>query len=290
MSDTFDPMTGRYTGSPIGFFWLVMQTSLLTVLTLGFYRFWARTRIRRYVWSATSPGGDPFEYTGTGLEKMLGFLVAIVVLAVFLGLMQLVLFYFGLSLFASDLSEEEMALRLSFAYSSVFFIAPLIWIARYRARRYRLSRTRWRGLRFGMEPGAFSFMIKAVGHSFVTGITFGLLLPRQTWYLAKYQMDRTWYGDAKFQMEGGWFYLFPAMKHSLLGVAIMAVSLVLMGVLAPVFGIGIGVGYVWLLIGIVHYKVQSYITILENSTLGADVRFGAVPSTAEIVMKVLSGL
>jgi uncharacterized membrane protein YjgN (DUF898 family) len=69
-------------------FWLAFWTGLLTVLTLGIYRFWARTRLRRYIWSAIDAGGDSFEYTGTGLEKFLGFLIALVVLAVYLGLLQ----------------------------------------------------------------------------------------------------------------------------------------------------------------------------------------------------------
>ena len=48
-------------------FWLVVWTGALTVVTLGIYRFWARTRLRRYIWSSIMPGGDSFEYTGTGL-------------------------------------------------------------------------------------------------------------------------------------------------------------------------------------------------------------------------------
>ena len=69
---TTDTLNGRYTGAIGAFFWLNFRLGLLTLITLGLYRFWARTRVRRYMWSATSPGGDPFEYTGTGLEKLLG--------------------------------------------------------------------------------------------------------------------------------------------------------------------------------------------------------------------------
>ncbi|MCY4396908.1 MAG: DUF898 family protein, partial [Rhodospirillaceae bacterium] len=48
----------------------------LSILTLGIYRFWGRTRIRRYVWSQTSLLGEPLEYTGRGIELFLGFLFA----------------------------------------------------------------------------------------------------------------------------------------------------------------------------------------------------------------------
>ena len=40
---------------------LALRTGILTILTLGFYRFWAKTRLRRYYWSAIRPGGIPLE-------------------------------------------------------------------------------------------------------------------------------------------------------------------------------------------------------------------------------------
>jgi uncharacterized membrane protein YjgN (DUF898 family) len=38
-------------------FWLVTWTGALTIVTLGIYRFWARTRLRRYIWSSIRAGG-----------------------------------------------------------------------------------------------------------------------------------------------------------------------------------------------------------------------------------------
>lgn len=56
---------------------LFIKNLLLTIITLGIYRFWAKTRVRRYLWSHTSLFGDRFEYTGTGKELFLGFLIAL---------------------------------------------------------------------------------------------------------------------------------------------------------------------------------------------------------------------
>jgi len=50
-----------YAGRRKKLFWLALRTSALTVLTLGFYRFWMKTRIRRYYWSSIRPGGMPLE-------------------------------------------------------------------------------------------------------------------------------------------------------------------------------------------------------------------------------------
>lgn len=85
---------GRYHGKDPDLFKLAFKTSILTFLTLGIYRFWAKTRIRKYIWSSATVDGDAFEYTGTGLEKFLGFLVAIVILAIYMGLVQIALFFF----------------------------------------------------------------------------------------------------------------------------------------------------------------------------------------------------
>ena len=53
---------------------IVLLNALLNILTLGFYRFWARTRVRRFLWGNTALLGDRFEYTGTGAELLKGFL------------------------------------------------------------------------------------------------------------------------------------------------------------------------------------------------------------------------
>src|SRR4051812_6107878 len=67
---------------------------LLTVVTLAIYRFWAKTRLRRYVWRHVAVGGESFEYTGTGKELLIGFLKALLVLfppLVLLGVLELFL-------------------------------------------------------------------------------------------------------------------------------------------------------------------------------------------------------
>ena len=69
-----------YTGQAKSLGWLVFKNTILTVITLGFYRFWAKTRIRKYIWSNQSLFGEPLEYTGTGKELFLGFLIVLAVL------------------------------------------------------------------------------------------------------------------------------------------------------------------------------------------------------------------
>jgi len=117
---------GRYFGEDGKLFGLYIKTTLLTLITLGIYRFWARTRIRKYIWSATSGDKDSFEYTGTGLEKFLGFLVAIVILAIYLGIVQMLLFFFGLNMFVDPGNNIglQLAQLAAIAGDRVLFAEP----------------------------------------------------------------------------------------------------------------------------------------------------------------------
>lgn len=60
--------------------WIV--NVLLSIITLGIYRFWAKTRVRKYTTSSFSLHGDRFEYTGSGKELFLGFLKALIFLLI----------------------------------------------------------------------------------------------------------------------------------------------------------------------------------------------------------------
>ena len=60
---------------------LVFRGALLEFVTVGFYRFWLATDMRRHLWSHTSVEGDAAEYTGTAKELFLGFLFALAILA-----------------------------------------------------------------------------------------------------------------------------------------------------------------------------------------------------------------
>ena len=49
----------------------------LTVVTLGFYYFWGKVKVRSYLLSQTELEGDRFAYHGTGKELLCGFLKAV---------------------------------------------------------------------------------------------------------------------------------------------------------------------------------------------------------------------
>ena len=284
---------GRYHGQGGPLFALYVKTALLTVLTLGIYRFWAKTRIRKHIWSATEGDGDSFEYTGTGLEKLLGFLLAVVILAVYLGIVQMILFFFGIFLFEEPETQAQVLVQMAGIYITVLAVVPLIFFAQYRARRYRMARTRWRGLRFGMEHGAWGYAGRAILYLILTILTLGILLPRQTFLLEKYMTDRTWYGNGRFVQGGKWTALYPGMKHLAIALAVLIgsaiVALLLQsGTLAV---LGSTVGYVWLAVGFVHYRVFSFNYLTRHKILDGEVSFEASARTGQIVkIYVIGGL
>jgi uncharacterized membrane protein YjgN (DUF898 family) len=286
-----DTIQGAYKGEGSPLFWLAVRTGFLTLLTLGIYRFWAKTRIRRYMWSATAPGGVPFEYTGKGLEKFLGFLVAMVILAVYLGIMQMVLFAIGLSVFSGGTSEQEIVAQIAATQITLLGLIPLLYIARYRGRRYLLSRTRWRGIRFGADKGAMGYMWRGLGYSLLSAITLGILVPLAMFKLEKYMTDRTWYGDAKFEQGGHWTMLYRSFFHVFIAILVIIAGVVLSIVTATeaFIIIGVGVGYIWLFFGMVYFQVKSFELLTNTKTLGNGVRFTTAPRTGTVIFHFLIG-
>ena len=286
-----EQLIGRYHGDKKTLFWLVMKTSFLTLITVGIYRFWAKTRIRKYLWSGTAAGQDSFEYTGTGLEKFLGFLVAIVVLAIYLGIVQMILLFFGLSLMADATTTAGKIAQIASIYISFFAVIPLILFAQYRARRYKMARTRWRGIRFGMDSAAWGFVWRAIAHSFLTIITLGLMVPRQTFYLEKYMADCTWFGDAQFVQNGRWQSLYPGLKHIGLGILILIGASVVAATLEAfrlAFLLGI-VGYIWLIFGSVYYRIFALNYLTENKLLNGQIGFYSDAQTGKVVGSAIKG-
>src|SRR5215208_417582 len=69
-----------YHGTGGSLFGLVLVNGLLTIITVGIYSFWAKTRVRAFHYSQTEMDRDRFAYHGTGGELFIGYLKAIAIL------------------------------------------------------------------------------------------------------------------------------------------------------------------------------------------------------------------
>ncbi|MDX1576399.1 MAG: DUF898 family protein, partial [Kiloniellales bacterium] len=192
--------------------------------------------------------------TGRGLELFLGFLVAIVVI-------------FAL-VFVSELAVEAVGGPLSPAAAGVqlvqtLIIVFLIFVAIFRARRYRLSRSQWRGIRGGQSGSAVTFALTALGWGLVSVLSLGLAYPVFRTRLMAYQMGNTWFGSERFSFTGKAGELFGAWFVAWL-------------LLLP----SLGLSYVW-------FRVREFRYFASRSSLGP-LRFSSELRTGRIVLIFLT--
>ncbi|MGJ4929059.1 DUF898 family protein [Bradyrhizobium sp. HKCCYLS2038] len=186
------PLTATFSGARGEFFRLVSRGAAIELITLGFYRFWLATDIRRHLWVNTAIDGDAAEYTGRGKELLIGFLFAMAILV------PIYLAYFLVGVEAERYQGfASVPLVIAFYAFGQFAI--------YRARRYRLTRTVWRGIRFWMDGSGWAYAGRAMLWTLLAVLTLGLAWPWRAAALERYKMRHSHYGDLSGDFEGrGW--------------------------------------------------------------------------------------
>jgi uncharacterized membrane protein YjgN (DUF898 family) len=187
--------TARFLGSEGAYWRLMIRGALLLAVTLGIYRFWLATDQRRFLWGNTDIAGDALEYTGTARELLIGFLIAIAVMIPLYG-----------AFFLAALDAGLLG-----ALSSVLTFG-LLWLfghfAIYRARRYRLTRTIFRGVRLHQSGSAWLYAVYSMLWWVAIVATFGLAYPWAQATLERYKMNHTHYGDVRGRFAGSGTRLF----------------------------------------------------------------------------------
>lgn len=175
--------TIEYTGTAGKLFPIVLLNLFLTIITLGIYRFWAKTNIRKYMWGETKFDGEPFEYTGTGGELFVGALIVFVA-------------------FIIPLSVGLTFLLMSYPVIAPFivlglypFLIFLMGVAIYRAQMYRMSRTNWRGIRGAQLKGSSTYGWLTLKYIVLYLITFGLIAPYIICRLWNFLMNNKRFGS-----------------------------------------------------------------------------------------------
>ena len=165
---------------------------LLTLVTLGIYYFWAKVRVRAYLLSQTELLGDRFAFHGAGKELLIGWLRAALV--------------FGLPALALAVGPDligagggvQMIARTLLTILTVVFIP----VATVGARRYRLSRTSWREIRFSFRGRALDFVKLFVTGSLLTAITLGLYYPVFEVRRYAFMASHAYFGNRRFAFDG----------------------------------------------------------------------------------------
>lgn len=261
-----------FTGVRRDFRWLVMRGAMLELITLGFYRFWLATDMRRHLWSHTSVGGDAPEYTGTAKELLIGFLVALAIL------MPIYLVYFFIGIEA----ERYQAFA---SVPLVLFFYLFAQFAIYRARRYRLSRTIWRGIRFWMTGSGWSYAWRAGLWTLLSIVTVGLAMPWSQAALERYKMRHSFFGDlpGRFDSTGGG--LFKQVWWLWLVTLGLVVAVGALGATVPAAAsIPVLIALLWAPFGYAIYKSYEWRWWVNG------VRFGDVRFESKLNASALTGL
>lgn len=194
---------------------IILKNLLFNILTLSFYRFWGRTNVRRYLWSNIHFQGDPLEYTGQGKELFKGFLF--VVFGVFLP-MYLILLLAQYLFTVGGIMAFFGGLIILVLYIGLLMLPGLAW---YRAQKYRLSKTRWRGIRAALERDGIDYAIATLGYSFLIGITLGLALP--------YVENKLWSKEANNRRFGTGVFGYNGDSGPLYGAFFIAIVAAIVG-------------------------------------------------------------
>ena len=210
----------QFTGRDGAFRRLVVRGAFLELITFGFDRFWLTTDIRRHLWTHTEVDGDALEYIGRGKELLFGFLIAMAVL----GPIFLAYFLVGL---------EAERVKAFASLPLYLFMLAFSQFAAYRARRYRLTRTVWRGVRFWMTGSGWSYAWRSVLWGLLLATTFGLAYPWRMAALERYKLRHSRYGNltGRFEATGWelfkrvwWLWLLGLLPFVLIVVSLIGVG------------------------------------------------------------------
>ncbi len=179
-------------GSAGGLFGIQAVNVLFTLLTLGIYYFWGKARVRVYLLGGTELEGDRLAYHGTGRELLIGFAKGVAVFFVPVALLTIVPQVYGFP----DPVTSALSMLL---YLLGLLLVPLAMVG---ARRYRLSRSSWRGVRFSFRGRAREFVGIFVVGTILTSLTLGIYYPVFVTRRQAFMISHSYFGSGKFDFDG----------------------------------------------------------------------------------------
>jgi uncharacterized membrane protein YjgN (DUF898 family) len=179
-------------GTASSLFGIQAVNALLTLLTLGVYYFWGKTRVRRYLWGEAELEGDRFAYHGNGRELLAGFARGAVI------------FFIPTALLAILPELYQAPAEVKAALQRLLWLVGLLLvpIAMVGARRYRLSRTSWRGIRFSFRGRVREFIGIFVVGTILISATLGLYYPFFITQRQAFMIGHAYFGSRKLDFDG----------------------------------------------------------------------------------------
>jgi uncharacterized membrane protein YjgN (DUF898 family) len=209
------PRKAVFHGAGGTLFGIHLVNTLVTLLTLGLYYYWAKVRVRMFLFSQTEFAGDRFSYHGNARELLNGAMKASLVFGVP---------YYLLSN-AGFFLETDMAIQVALQVAGWLLLLLFIPVAIVSSRRYRLSRTAWRGIRFSFQGKTLDFLKLWLSGYFLTGVTLGLYYPYFSTRKQTFLTAHSYFGSEPFKFAGDGAVLFrPFLRVYLLAVTIAIIA------------------------------------------------------------------
>jgi uncharacterized membrane protein YjgN (DUF898 family) len=232
---------------------------------------------------------DSLEWTGTGKEMFIGFLVVIAILAPFF-----LFFQFALpALVARGKSEAAFGILFLFEIA-IFYLGGF---ARFRALRYRLSRSWWHGIRGGSNNPGWNYGGEYLGRMALSFFTMFIVYPWAATRLWNSRWNAMSFGPLEFRanldaegLKARWALIYLVPIGAAAVAAILAYGLFNLGGrqigAGPMAGLGVMFLVVFLLfyIGIplmtLHWYAKYFRHAAEATKLG-DLEFGFDATTLQ---------
>ena len=193
MQKTIENISFKGKGAKLFEIYIVNIT--LTVLTLGIYSFWAKIRTRKFFHQNTWYLESNFDFHATGKERSAGFLKAALLFGVayfiILGIEQIVTPLVG-----------QLHTDIIKAFAVIFLLVGLSPLISVGKRRFLLSRTSWRNVRFRFTGKILELSKINIIGTFLTIITLGIYSP---WYACKrrkFKINNSYFGSEPFSYHG----------------------------------------------------------------------------------------
>ncbi len=227
-------------------FGIYLVNIILTIITLGIYRFWAKVKVRKFLYWYTEFMGERFNYHGTGKELFIGFLKALGILIIF------ILILMGINIGLSRLFSPQVAaiVYVILLYAAIIAFVPFIIMGR---QRYRLSRSSWRNIRFKFSGTRKKFFFMYLKGVLLSIITIGFYAPWFRCKMSKFLVENSRYGNQPFNFSGEGFELFKIYLKGIL------LSIITIGIYAFWFSANLAKFY-WNNISFQDNKFSSDIT------------------------------
>jgi uncharacterized membrane protein YjgN (DUF898 family) len=200
----------EFHGKGSEYFAIMIVNWLLTVFTFGLYYPWARAKQLRYIYGQTSLNQERFHFSGTGKEMFRGFIMV-------------VLFYIAVLCvyFAVMFAFESPLWAILFIYLAIFSVIPF---AIHGSLKYRLSRTTYRGIRFGYRGDRMELTKRFFKDLLLTVVTLGIY---GAWFqvnIRRYTHAHMRYGEVEFSNDAkGLDYFVMNLKGYLLSIITLGI-------------------------------------------------------------------